>query len=93
MFEVGKKYTAKNSHEFECIVVTETHAWLNNGGAATAYVWTLDGKAVSLGGAYDIKPAPREFWLYRDIGDQWQVKETKPFCRWDEVIHVREVLE
>lgn len=93
MFEVGKKYTAKNGHDYECIVVTDTHAWLKGGDNQTAYVWTLDGKAVSLGDVYDIKPAPREFWIFADRGEDWKVCYTKPSCIWDEVIHVREVLE
>ena len=93
MFEVGKKYTAKNGSDYECIVVTDTHAWLKGGDNQTAYVWSNDGKAVSLGGEYNIKPAAREFWIHRDIGDKWMAKESKPFCRWDEVIHVREVIE
>ena len=93
MFEVGKTYTAKNGNGYECIVVTDTHAWLKSGDTATAYVWSNDGKCVSLGDVYDIKPEAREFWIYRDIGDKWMSKETKPFCPWDEVIHVREVIE
>jgi hypothetical protein len=64
--EVGKKYTSKNNHEFECIVVTDTHTWLKGGDDQTAYVWTIDGKSVSLGEDYDLKPQPREFLVYLD---------------------------
>lgn len=37
-------------------------------------------------------PKPREWWLYGDAGDHIRVSDTKPTCRWDTVIHVREVL-
>jgi hypothetical protein len=93
MLEVGKKYTAKNGHEFECIVVTDTHAWMKGNDHATAYVWSRDGKCVSLGSEYDIKPAAREYWIYANRGENWKVRYIKPPCVWDEVIHVREVLE
>lgn len=36
---------------------------------------------------------PREFWLYRDDGYDFQVKECPVRSHWDEVIHVREVIE
>lgn len=36
---------------------------------------------------------PREFWLYRDGDNEFSVKDEKPYFVWNEVIHVREVLD
>ena len=66
MFEVGKTYETKLNGAFKCIAVTDTNAWMKSGDTMTAYVWTHDGKSVSLSGEYDIKPNPREFWLDPD---------------------------
>lgn len=36
---------------------------------------------------------PREFWLYKDNDDiEYQAQDDKPFGRWDDIIHVREVI-
>ena len=93
MFEVGRKYETKSNGEFECIAVTEPHAWMRSDKTATGYVWTQDGKSVSLNQDWDITPKPREYWIYRDLGFDWSVTLCKPTAQWDEVIHVREVLE
>jgi hypothetical protein len=86
MFEVGKKYKTKSNGEFECITVTETHAWLKHSDNDIAYVWTQEGKSVSLNEQWDIKPQPREYWLYDGIAYPSLYKHAKG-------IHVREVLE
>lgn len=86
MFEVGKKYETKVHCEFECIAVTETHAWMKTGDYGTAYVWTQEGKSLSLGYEYDIKPQPREFWIYNGYASE--IYNPSPAA-----IHVREVLE
>jgi hypothetical protein len=84
MFEVGKKYDTKANGEFECIAVTETHAWMRSGDKSTGYVWTQEGKAVSLNSGWDIKPQPREFWIYEGmVTDVYHAN----------AIHVREVIE
>lgn len=93
MFEVGKTYETKQHGEFECIAVTETHAWMKRGDWSTAYVWTKKGKALSLGAEYDIKPKPREFWICTDDGQKTHIFKEEPLRNWDEIIHVREVLE
>ncbi|MEO9537234.1 MAG: hypothetical protein ABJL49_05525 [Parasphingorhabdus sp.] len=36
---------------------------------------------------------PREFWLIKDAGELAKVLPMKPIGVWDEVVHVREVLE
>jgi hypothetical protein len=90
--EVGKKYTSKNNREFECIVATDTHVWMKGSDYQTAYVWTIDGKSASLSEEYDLKPQPREFWLYGDNGSPLSVNTIVPSCTWDTVIHVREVM-
>jgi hypothetical protein len=84
MFEVGKKYETKNNGEFECIAVTETHAWMKSDENQTAYVWTQEGKSVSLNRDWDIKPQPREYWIYNGYATE--------VCHAN-AIHVREVLE
>jgi hypothetical protein len=86
MFEVGKTYETKYNGELECIAVTETHAWMRSGDKSTAYVWTQEGKSVSLGSEYDIKPKPREYWLFDGIAYPSLYKHAN-------AIHVREVLE
>lgn len=84
MFEVGKTYDTKDNGSFECIAFTETHAWLKGGDRETAYVWTQGGLSLSLGTPYDIKPTPREFWIYN--GYVTEVYHANS-------IHVREVLK
>jgi hypothetical protein len=86
MFEVGKTYETKIHGEFECIAVTETHAWLKNSYNDTAYVWTQEGKSVSLNSEWDIKPQPREFWIYNGYASK--IYNPSPAA-----IHGREVLE
>jgi len=84
MFEVGKTYETKKHGEFECIAVAENHAWLKTGTHGSAYVWTQKGKSVSLNDEWDIKPKPRDFWIYEGmVTDVYHAK----------AIHVREVLE
>lgn len=85
MFEVGEKYETKVHGEFECIAVTETHAWMKSGEKGTGYVWTQEGKSVSLSQEYDIKPKPRDFWICKDgVVYERHIEGS---------IHVREVLE
>jgi len=86
MFEVGKTYETKCHGEFECIAVADTHAWLKTGTHGTAYVWTQEGKSLSLGDEYDIKPQPREFWIGPISGIVYTTLQSG-------AIHVREVLE
>jgi hypothetical protein len=86
MFEVGKTYKAQSNGEFECIAVTETHAWMRSDDTATAYVWTQEGKSVSLTRDFDIKPQPREYWIYNGYASE--IYNPSPAA-----IHVREVLE
>lgn len=86
MFEVGKTYETKNHGEFECIAVTETHAWMKTGGLQAAYVWTQDGKSVSINQEYDIKPKPRDFWIGKISRIVSEYKQPG-------MIHVREVLD
>lgn len=43
---------------------------------------------------FRVKPGPREFWLFRDKGEEWKVRSgSPPNPDWDEVIRVREVTE
>jgi hypothetical protein len=86
MFEVGKTYETKANGEFECIAVTETHAWLKHSDNDVAYVWTQEGKSVSLNEQWDIKTQPREFWIYNGYASE--IYNPSPAA-----IHVREVLE
>ena len=86
MFEVGKTYETKAHGEFECIAVTETHAWMRRGDTETAYVWTQEGKSVSLNGDYDIIMPARDFWIYNGYASA--IYNPSPAA-----IHVREVLE
>jgi hypothetical protein len=86
MFEVGKKYETKECGEFECISVTDDYAWLKHSDDAVAYVWTKDGKSVSLNDLWDIKPQPREYWIYNGYASE--IYNPSPAA-----IHVREVLE
>jgi hypothetical protein len=84
MFEVGKKYQTKEEGEFECIAVTDTHAWMKLCTTSPAYVWTQEGKSVSLNDQWDIKPQSREFWIYEGmVTDVYHAN----------AIHVREVLK
>lgn len=86
MFEVGKTYETKGHGEFECIAVTETHAWMKVGDQGAGYVWTQDGKSVSLSQEWDIKPKPREFWI-------GEISRIVSEYEQPGMIHVREVLE
>lgn len=52
--EAGKTYITKNGQECECIAVTDTHAWLKSAAKHPGYVWARNGRAISLGGDYDI---------------------------------------
>lgn len=43
---------------------------------------------------YRVKPEPREYWLARDSKNgEFLVFDKIPTARWNEVIHVREVVE
>jgi hypothetical protein len=86
MFEVGKTYKAQSNGDFECIAVTETHAWMKSNKNEVAYVWTQEGKSVSLNEQWDIKPKAREYWLFDGIAYPSLYKHA-------DAIHVREVLE
>ena len=86
MFEVGKTYETKNNVEFECIAVTDTHAWMKTGGWNVAYVWTKKGKSLSLGDKYDIIMPARDFWIYNGYASEIYNPSHA-------AIHVREVLE
>jgi hypothetical protein len=86
MFEVGKTYETKNNKQWECIAVTETHAWLKIASEGVAYVWTQEGKSMSLSSDWDIKPQPREYWIYNGYASE--IYNPSPAA-----IHVREVLE
>jgi len=63
--EVGNFYTAKDGYQYECIATTDEFAWLKATETTTAYVWTIDGKSVSLSSEYDIINPPREYWIGR----------------------------
>ena len=84
MLEVGKTYETKEGN-FTCIAVNDTHAWMKSGQSLAAYVWTHDGKSVSLNERYDIKPKTREYTLDPSKNHIW-------FSHLDGMIHVREVL-
>lgn len=86
MFEVGKTYETNSRGEFECIAVTETHAWMKAGDWQAAYVWTHDGSSVSLSHYWDIKPHQREFWI-------GEISRIVSEYEQPGMIHVREVLE
>jgi hypothetical protein len=88
MFEVGKTYETqdKDKEQWECIVVTDDYAWMKFSKHSVAYVWTHDGKSVSLSDEYDIKPKAREFWIYNGYASE--IYNPSPAA-----IHVREVLE
>jgi len=83
--EVGRIYETKQHGDWECIAVTDTHAWLKCGSRQTAYVWTRDGNSLSLGTDYDLKPIAREYWI--DPDDMTIYGYPIPCA-----IHVREVL-
>ena len=52
--EVGRKYVATNSTEWECIFVRDGNAWLTWGNGP-AYVWTAEtGESLSMNKDYDI---------------------------------------
>jgi hypothetical protein len=86
MFEVGKKYETKENGPWECISVTDDYVWLKHSDNDVAYVWTKDGKSVSLNERWDIKPPPREFWIYNGYASE--IYNPSPAA-----IHVREVIE
>lgn len=85
MFEIGETYTAKNGYKFECIAVKDTLAWMKGAGGSPAYVWTQDGKSISLSREYNIPKPAREFWINSVTGlvSDFHVADA---------IHVREVL-
>ena len=85
MFEVGKTYTAKNGHKYTCIAVNDTHAWMTSHERGVGYVWTYDGKSLSLSDEYDIIMPAREYW----IGPVSMLVYAYPVPG---AIHVREVL-
>jgi hypothetical protein len=86
MFEVGKTYKTKSNGEFECIAVTDYYAWMKCSIHSIAYVWKHDGKSMSLSIEWDIKPQPREYWIYNGYASE--IYNPSPAA-----IHVREVLE
>jgi hypothetical protein len=86
MFEVGETYDTQSKGKWECIAVTKTHAWMRSTDTTTAYVWTQEGKSASLGRHWDIKPQPREFWIYNGYASEIYNPSHA-------AIHVREVLE
>jgi len=59
MFKVRKKYVTKN-RLWECLAIRGEYAWLvaiyegEKAQKSNAYVWTRDGKSVSLSDEYDI---------------------------------------
>jgi len=81
--EAGNFYTAKDGYQYECIATTDEFAWLKATENTTAYVWTIDGKSVSLSAEYDIINPPREYWIYN--GYATEVYHAN-------AIHVREVM-
>jgi len=90
--EVGKTYTSNNDFNWECIVVTDTHAWMKSSNHSTAYVWTHDGVSVSLDESYNLNLSPREYWIVGDHNKELYAMDHKPECKWDIVIHVSEVM-
>lgn len=55
LVEVGKTYTGMNGSVWTCIYVEGDSAWMKGDyDRSTAYVWSLGGKAYSLGPEYDI---------------------------------------
>lgn len=63
MFRVGKTYETKKHGEFKCIAVSDTHAWMTIHESGVGYVWTYDGKSLSLSDEYDIIMPAREYWI------------------------------
>jgi hypothetical protein len=65
MFKVRKKYVVKN-RLWECLAIRGDYAWLvsiyegEKAQKSTAYVWSHDGKSVSLSDDYDIDFAVTE---------------------------------
>ena len=65
MFKVRKKYVVKN-RLWECLAIRGDYAWLvsiyesEKAQKSTAYVWSHDGKSVSLSDEYDIDFAVTE---------------------------------
>lgn len=52
----GQTYTARNGSRHVCIYVDGGNAWMlsDGGGNTPAYVWTIDGKSISLNSEWDI---------------------------------------
>jgi len=56
------------------------------GGVIPAWEWSLC--------SYRIKPEPREYWLVRNSNlDTYGVCGAEPMGGWNEIIHVREIIE
>ena len=58
---VGQSYKGYNGHKWEAIFSDGEHVWMKGeGDTSAAYVWTIEGKAVSLGndGTWDIDFGP-----------------------------------
>ena len=57
---VGQTYKGNNGHQWEAIYSNGEHVWMKGAGISAAYVWTIEGKAVSLGhdGTWDVDFSP-----------------------------------
>lgn len=93
--EVGKKYTSRDGTKWTCVLIRDGHAWLATDYISPNYVWTIEGKSVSLDSDYDIVFPPttetRRIPIHaegQDVYLLYTVIDGKP--QWDAAVVVQQ---